>query len=496
VRRRRGATVAALAAATLLLAGCTGDGDPTPPTVTVTATPDAEPTAAFVPPPVLLTVPAAVVDGVDIEVESSAGGEFHTYAAFPVIPGAQTLTDQIRTDIEARFDRFRSDAEPDGDEPPELQIAWDLVGSSPDIVGVRTHSIEYGGSGFDGRARTYWYDTGSGEVMPATDLLDTSDMLVLLGAITDAAAGDPRIDPALLSAQLDGGVEAFDSVAFTVDGGVWIEFDRAQVSTSREPVGVEISADDHLSDLGRVARAAALEPQDPAIPVVEPDETTAPTEPSVPQPPAATITQPAGDVDCAAVKCIALTFDDGPVDATVDLVEVLEERGVRATFFMVGNNVRAHPGVVRRIHDGGHALGNHTMDHPDLTRLDAASVRSEIAEVNALIEDATGVRPVLLRPPYGATNGTVAEIAAQEGMAQILWNVDPEDWRDKDAQVVTERVLANARNGAIVLSHDIHASTRAAYAGIVDALLADGYTLVTVPELLGDLTPGAKYFSR
>lgn len=142
-------------------------------------------------------------------------------------------------------------------------------------------------------------------------------------------------------------------------------------------------------------------------------------------------------------------------------------------------------------------VGNHTFDHPQLNRLDAQAITQEISRVNDIVEDATGVRPTLLRPPYGATNDAVARIGADLGMSQILWDVDPEDWRDRDSDLVRERVLANTGPGDIVLSHDIHPTTVGAYAAIIDGLQAQGYELVTVPELLGGaLEPGAKYFSQ
>ena len=202
-------------------------------------------------------------------------------------------------------------------------------------------------------------------------------------------------------------------------------------------------------------------------------------------------------MNCARLKCVALTFDDGPVAGTASLLDVLKKKRVHATFFMVGSNVALHPALVRRMLADGNVLGNHTWDHAQLTRLSAAGVQQEISRTNAAIQKATGTTPRLLRPPYGATNSTVAKVARQLGMAQILWNVDPLDWKDRNSATVTKRVLASTRAGSIILSHDIHPTTRAAYSAIIDGLRAKGFTLVTVPELLGSrLKPGGKYFSR
>lgn len=137
------------------------------------------------------------------------------------------------------------------------------------------------------------------------------------------------------------------------------------------------------------------------------------------------------------------------------------------------------------------------------SRVDAQRLADELAtdaqEFDALAfsTDGQGQRPVLLRPPYGTTSDTVAGVAAELGMAQVLWNVDPEDWKDRDSAIVQERVLAATGPGDIVLSHDIHETTRDAYPAIIDQLQADGYVLVTVPELLGTaLQPGQRLSSQ
>jgi peptidoglycan/xylan/chitin deacetylase (PgdA/CDA1 family) len=206
---------------------------------------------------------------------------------------------------------------------------------------------------------------------------------------------------------------------------------------------------------------------------------------------------PPSKVNCAVQACIALTFDDGPVTQTAELLDTLKRKQAKATFFVVGESAARHPEILRRMVAEGHVVGNHTMTHAWLTRLGTDAVRKEITGVNDLIKNATGQMPRLFRPPYGATNATVASVTAGLGMAQIMWEADPRDWADRNAATVRDRVLALARNGTIVVSHDIHATTRAAYAEIIDGLRAKGYVLVTVPELLGsNLTPGKIYYRR
>ena len=211
-----------------------------------------------------------------------------------------------------------------------------------------------------------------------------------------------------------------------------------------------------------------------------------------PAPPAA---QPSASANCAAGKCVALTFDDGPGAHTNRLLDMLDQREVKATFFVLGSQAQKQPGVLRRMQASGHHIGNHSWGHPDLTRLDAAQVQRELVNTNSVIQQATGQSPTLARPPYGAVNNDVLAQLAQAGLASVLWSVDTRDWADRDSQIVCHRAVTGARAGAIILMHDIHATSVDAVPCIIDGLTKQGYTLVTVPQLLGQTTPGAMYTS-
>ncbi|MGK5554907.1 polysaccharide deacetylase family protein, partial [Actinomadura kijaniata] len=196
-------------------------------------------------------------------------------------------------------------------------------------------------------------------------------------------------------------------------------------------------------------------------------------------------------------KCVALTFDDGPMGPTARLLDILAQHRARATFFMVGRNVESRPDLLRRELAAGHELANHSYTHADLGRSSAAKVHAELSRTQAAIKHAAGVTPTLMRPPYGSTDGTVASASRRLGLAQILWTVDPLDWKDRDPRRVEQRVLGATRPGHIVLLHDIHPSTVAAVPAILKRLSAKGYVFVTVSELYGRrLTPGKKYIER
>ncbi|WP_246052781.1 polysaccharide deacetylase family protein [Actinocorallia herbida] len=198
-------------------------------------------------------------------------------------------------------------------------------------------------------------------------------------------------------------------------------------------------------------------------------------------------------VDCRKRKCLALTFDDGPGPYTRDLLRVLRKAEVRVTFFVVGPRARTREGVLALAHADGHQIGVHTENHLELTKLSDSRIHREIDRTLRTIRTQTGERPVLLRPPYGATNPRVAAQARRLKVAQILWDVDPVDWRDRDTAVVTRRVIAGFHRGAIILMHDIHPTTVAAVPRVLKAAEAKGYTLVTVSELLGTTKPGKVY---
>lgn len=183
---------------------------------------------------------------------------------------------------------------------------------------------------------------------------------------------------------------------------------------------------------------------------------------------------------------VALTFDDGPhPEFTPKLLDILKKRNVRATFYLIGKNVTAHPEIVRRMVAEGHEIGNHTYNHPALSKMGAARVKSELDRTTTAIRDAAGVTPATMRPPYGATNASLNRRIREEfSMPVIMWSVDPQDWRYRNASRVSSHIINNAKPGDIILAHDIHASTIAAMPAVVDALLAKGFQFLTVSELL------------
>src|SRR6201982_3440565 len=188
---------------------------------------------------------------------------------------------------------------------------------------------------------------------------------------------------------------------------------------------------------------------------------------------------------------IAMTFDDGPsATLTPKLLDLLAAHHIKATFFVIGENVAEHPEIAARAVREGHEIGNHSWSHPNFGRMSDNNVRSQLRRTDDAIRSATGKRPTLLRPPYGSITAREKRWIHDEfGYDIILWDVDPYDWKRPGPAVVRAPILKETRPGSIVLSHDIHPGTMEAMPSTFDELQAKGFKFVTVSELLGMATP-------
>jgi peptidoglycan-N-acetylglucosamine deacetylase len=183
---------------------------------------------------------------------------------------------------------------------------------------------------------------------------------------------------------------------------------------------------------------------------------------------------------------IAMTFDDGPsATLTPKLLDLLAAHHIKATFFVIGENVAEHPDIVARAAREGHEIANHSWSHPNLAKMSDEGVRRQLRQTDEVIKNATGTRPTLLRPPYGSiTEREKRWIHDEFGYQIVLWDIDPYDWKRPGPAVVRNRILQETRPGSIVLSHDIHPGTIEAMPSTFDALQAKGFKFVTVSELI------------
>lgn len=191
------------------------------------------------------------------------------------------------------------------------------------------------------------------------------------------------------------------------------------------------------------------------------------------------------------VKQVALTFDDGPDNKyTKQILDILKQNNVKGTFFVLGQQVNKYPEVVKRMVYEGHAIGNHTWGHINMTHVTPEQLKYQIESTNQAVYKAAGVTPKLVRPPFGNTNPSITEQIFAWGYQVVLWSVDSRDW----SGVTTDQIMKNVRKdmtaGGIILQHsaggrknDLNNTIRA-LPMIINELKAQGYTFVTVPEML------------
>lgn len=183
-------------------------------------------------------------------------------------------------------------------------------------------------------------------------------------------------------------------------------------------------------------------------------------------------------------KMVALTFDDGPHPVyTERLLDGLKKRNVKATFFLIGKSADKYPELVKRMAEEGHLIGNHTMDHVQLNHKTYEEAIEQIRQSNQIISQITGQTPQYIRPPFGEWS---KELQEEVDMTAVLWDVDPVDWKVKNTEIVVKRILKNARDGDIILLHDVYGTSVDAALEIVDQMQAEGYEFVTVDEIILD----------
>ena len=189
-------------------------------------------------------------------------------------------------------------------------------------------------------------------------------------------------------------------------------------------------------------------------------------------------------------KEIALTFDDGPHPRyTPEILEILNEYGIRATFFVIGQNIEWYDGLVQLEYEAGHEIGNHTYSHLNLKTLPYSDVCTEIEEAEAVIGEKIDCRPKLLRPPGGMLGDELVRAARDEDYTLVCWSIDTLDWAHTPSEKIAENVLSSVQGGDIILFHDYvsgKSPTPDALRIIIPELIARGYTFVTVSELIGE----------
>ncbi|PRY01615.1 polysaccharide deacetylase family protein [Allonocardiopsis opalescens] len=486
------------------------------------------------------------IEGLEFREETLESGQVTATARHPVVPGANPFTIDVHSTIAEQQSAFVAEFA-GGDAPAVLRSDTALLAASGTVLGARIVTDrsaavpgEEPGSGPAGRsATTRWYDASTGEALPWTALLTGRNAADRLGVLVaaellergdvnrervletwpDAAVAEgtaspvptagatarpaerptggmfdnvpeditpptppaPPASPGTVLAPEEARVLAeelaaspLDDIGFDGAGGIVVGFgpgeftaaDAGEVRVTVERAGT----DPLLSEFGRRVR-------DQAVAGTRRLELGAAADDPV----------PSSTVDCLRVPCAALTFDDGPGEGTPAVLDALAERQARGTFFVMGQLAPEYPELLRRMVAEGHQIGNHTWKHDDLSTMSAEAVREDIERTADAIEAAAGVRPTMVRPPYGAYTQETLEAL---GAPAILWSNDTMDWHSRDTRRTVTVATEETRPGGIVLMHDIHPETVAGVPDIIDGLLARGFRLVTVGELYGENPPG------
>lgn len=504
----------AVAAALLALLGaCSRLSDPlSGPSATASCAPDRAATT-------VTGVSADLLPGLTSSELTEHTVRLHTEV--PTIPQAPLLSDraaQIRDQAVAdyRVDRPRRFAD------AELNLTWTLTGVSGSMIGVELVTLQVLGD----RSRTLhqdlWYDRAGSRLVDTGALFDDSGWeQARRWTVSDLCTSEAGATVAFRDA-FDHPDKNAVAVAFGHDGELRLSTALGPAA-ERQMATVVIDAQtstEWLSSLGRAARDSAVHPAaDPtpsaqptssstavAKPTTSPGPTATPTatpttspgghdtQRATSKPTPSTTATSSGPPDCRKLKCVALTFDDGPGDDTHRLLGILAKEQAKATFFVTGRRVDTSPELLAETAKAGHEIGNHSYSHPNLSRLTHQEAQIQVERTSASIARVTGHKPTLLRPPYGATSAGVDQIAARLGMAEVMWDVDTLDWKSLNAREVARAVDRDTLRGSIVLLHDIHPTSVDAVPAVVKELRAHGFTLVTVSELLGPTKPGRRYF--
>lgn len=193
-------------------------------------------------------------------------------------------------------------------------------------------------------------------------------------------------------------------------------------------------------------------------------------------------------------KLVALTFDDGPYPPyTNQILDILKEYEVPATFFVIGKNAAKHPELITRILAEGHQLGNHTYNHIDLLKADRKTITDEVIQTNRVIEKISGQKTTIVRVPHGFRDPVVMDVMAEQKLQVVGWSVMARDWTNPGVDTIVSRITNRVKSGSIILLHDgdgvasqdSRAQTAEATRLIIRELLSQGYRFVTVNEILG-----------
>ncbi|MHC0551319.1 polysaccharide deacetylase family protein [Salinicoccus sp. CNSTN-B1] len=414
--------------------------------------------------------------GIDIITEIEDTETLNASTQYPET-AVDSIDGAIKQYIEAERGYFNKQLE-DFEAPPSGQEAifnlsyeTERVNDNLYTFDFTTYMFTYGANG-ETRKNIIMADVKEGEVIEGQEIFDDTaeNRGLLYDYILEYAEEDEDLSRYLFEDELKEWIEApdndFNNVYIT-NVGLSLSFNQYEIAAGAAgSIEVEIPSDK--------ARNLVKEEYTQFLTASDEEDDTEKEEDAE----AKVYTE--RSIDKQAKK-VALTFDDGPhPEHTLNILNTLDQYDAKATFFMQGKRVEYYMNAAKEVAERGHEIGNHSMNHPDFTTLSFEQIDFEVSRTNQLIMQATGLKPTVFRPPYGSTN---EEINNFINMEPVLWTIDTEDWKNKDPDIIEERIRVNMHDDAIILMHDIHGTTAQALPDILGYLSSEGYEFVTVSEL-------------
>ncbi len=421
-------------------------------------------------PQVVSDAPAESSD-VYSDVAVSEGPGARVFIAWPVLRHEPYLTAALRDWAQAQARVFLAAHQVPGSEIAELNGTWSYLVQTKRMVGIRLTLQSRVEGQTQNWSKTFYGDADGSLALAGSDFFPADKRklvqeLVLAGArshgisINDDALHDPALATTLL-----------DDLTIDKTGAITVRVGQGAIlGPASAPVLVTLPAATIADLLTAEVANVMTAVQTQVVPATIPPVKTVPKS---------TATTSAKSVDCAQVKCVALTFDGGPVPGTAELSALLKSKGSVGTFFLAGAFAAANPGAVKHLADSGMSIATFGMDGRSFAGLSAAEQTASISQAADQIEATGAPRPEIIRAPYGV----FPEGAATAGLPVVLWDVDAHDVTPADTEFMAKTVLDSVKPGSIIRFHDASPATHEQLEQIIEGLRAKGYVFVTAQEL-------------
>lgn len=426
--------------------------------------------------------------GLNIETKTR-NTKHYTLSISSVIANSKKINTPIQTWVNDQEKKFLAEVEAEaktlhGDHRAELNITVNTNKINDHLYSLVFTSYQItGGANGQSNIKSFNIDTADNKILNLSDIMTNDKAAIdhIMSIVKVELKKQKNVNPYVFEEELEKSIKNPSEWKWSIGNGVFtLYFNQYEIAAGAAGT---IQVNIPLKSLHPYLRKDIIKKWNVTYENTDEPKGQKPTQPPL---------DPKG-------KYVALTFDDGPhPKVTPRVLKILKEYNAKATFFMLGVQVEYYPDMAKKVAEAGHEIGNHSKGHPNLANMSLSEVRKQIIESSDRIEAATGRKPSLFRPPYGAMNESVKKVTKEQQTPIILWSVDSLDWKSRNAQAVNKEVAKNIRPGSIVLMHDIHASTADALPQMLKSLKKQGYQFVTVSQLLSlnETTGNGPYYNQ